>query len=984
MITNFIPCPGVDGASYISLYHDHQDPYTIYYINNHPRITVNPETKKSVFDYMVIGRGIKKEGSNAVQEGRLVLSVNLALTDDEMQKIENAVRTIDFNSLIAQYYPKYDTSKIIPPSPLTRIKKPLWRTATINNHNVTIRPVDFTSGKATINLASSDVDGKFTKETKPSLFGDCNATFAANYDAQESQILYQIFKPHEKDDKSVNLSAVIEYELKYDAFMPFIAKARIKYDQIYSVFKNKRNSHAGLDSKYRGEYILPKEINNMNRSGRVYCNGADLYISKEDLYNYLNNNNSITKNIEIEIEGYNKDENNDKYEELIIKSLGDQLADKVCDMMFEHVQPLDPNDIATPHDVETGQVENTYTDKDGKTHTDSKKKNVAYDIDYRLRNIENIEAHTNYDFTITKNKAVEFEANPNQTLELLLKGVDMNTYVRELDASDIYFQEMVVPVRVDNTNFERDIAIVSVRVIYKDKTGATKMDRVFNFDKDNPDTKTFSVIMSRDDQGKLIDKFYYSTMIRYRGYDVYRNMSEDQKWTPLKECSGIGSDIYVPYVDMRNLCVECTAGDVAWNVIQKLDVEFKYRDAPDQYGATKTITLTQQNPIDTWNCFMYKGTSDYTYRIHYFYLDGTDDWSQEYHGNDTTKSLTINDKLTGIFTTNFDLLFKRSDIDKVRVIVKCQGKEEYSPWFDDPDMWQWQIRLKEDREKTYQYKYQYYVVGNDERQESEWSAPVAMSADTYQQTIELKVSVNRAAIPHSMTIDIDGGMIDWKKWFCVILHFKYDDPTNNLHYGDEKIKPIKLKEGQCECTVEIPVLDDSIRPRIIAEYVPPTGDVIIPSEEKTANTYVILPAAAPPTQDVATPVTSGSSSPSQPIGSSSTPAPAPEPAPEPVIQDLNLTFSPAGMDWEKWYFVAIHIKYDDDVNGIHYNDDNCPTFKIKQSNEDKVVTIQIKNPAIQPRILAEYVTLTGDTINSDETPISGTTISLPDAVPPKA
>ena len=133
MITNFIPCPGVDGAPYISLYHDHQDPYTIYYINNHPRITVNPETKKSVFDYMVIGRGIKKEGSNAVQEGRLVLSVNLALTDDEMQKIENAVRTIDFNSLIAQYYPKYDTSKISPPSPLTRIKKPLWRTATINN-----------------------------------------------------------------------------------------------------------------------------------------------------------------------------------------------------------------------------------------------------------------------------------------------------------------------------------------------------------------------------------------------------------------------------------------------------------------------------------------------------------------------------------------------------------------------------------------------------------------------------------------------------------------------------------------------------------------------------------------------------------------------------------------------------------------------------------------------------------------------------------
>lgn len=997
MITHFIPGPGiVEGYPNIVIYRDHEDPYTFYYLNTRPRVSIDTETKKPVFDYMVIGRDIKREGSEGVQEGRLVMSVNLALTEDKngrkgelsavADKVKSYVEGGTFLADLKKYYPNYDSKMY----QTTRVEtyRTRWFVKTVTRvenipRQVNIKPVEFIDGTTSVNLASSDFAGKFTHETKPTLFGDCNATIAVNLDSQESQILYQIFKPQSKKDDQVNLSATVNYSLKYKTIVPFHATAKIDYTRIYSEFQRLKNLHSGMDTKFYGRYKLPTEIGDVTESGYVYSNGADLYISKEDLDNFLRNSDTAQQNITIKIEDYNGSDN-EKYEQIILDAVNKQLSESVCDKLFEKAQPLSPSDIKD-YDVATTGSKGSQDSTDAEGNKN--KRNVVYDVAYKLRSNINTSVSNNYTITIEKNKIVDYEANPNGSLELIVKNdnkaLDISSFVRELDASDIYFQEMLVPIKVDNTNFGRDIAMISVRVIYKDKLGNVKLDRVFNFDEDDPDAKTFRVIMNRNDKGELIDKFYYQTRIRYRGFDVYgRDVKEEAKWTKIKEAEGVGEGIYVPYSDMRNLCVNCEAGDVAWDVIDKLAVEFKYKDAPDKNGATKLMYLTPDKPSDTWNCYMYNENSDlFTYRIHYFYQDGTDDWSKSFEGSSTTKNLVVNDKLSGIFTTKFDINFKKS-IERVRVIVRCQGKEEDSGWLYQPDTWTWKARLKEDGRMSYQYKYQYYLVnGDDSMKGIDWTISKPMNTESNQQVVSIDLRVGQ------ISLIIDGESIDWNKWSRVYLHFRYDDDANNLHYDDEKIPPLKLSANKNEDTVVIPVVDESIRPRIFAEYIPISGDDVIASDEATANKIVILPNNAPPKVNPAAaaadpqPASSGAAP-----GTSSNPeaAPAPEPEPEPVVKDLNLTFRATSMDWSKWMSIYIHIKYDDDANGIHINDQSMPTIKLKQGAEEKSFTFQVKNSTIQPCITADYMNKDTEIISSEPTPVTGPIVELPADVPPKA
>lgn len=967
MITQFIPAPKVDDHTYIALYRDNEDPFTFYYINSRPRISIDNETKKPALDYMVIGRDIKREGAQGVQEGRLVMTVNLALTKEEMAAVENTVKKyvagkVFEGTLNQQYYPKYNFSAqptSLPSALRTNSVLKIMLNALSKARQVTIKPVDYISGSASVDLASSDFEGKFTHETKPTLFGDCNATFAANLDSQESQILYEIFKPQKKDDKSVNISTVIHYDMKYNTVVPFNVKAKIHYQRVYSEFQNMAKTHAGVDSRFFGRYSIPNV-------GTFYSYGADLYVSKETLTNYLRNSDSSKQFVEITIIDNGKGEQNEKYEELILSALQAQLAQNVCDKLFEKAQPLNLDDPAvSQYDVGT-------TGSKGSESSD-KKRNVMFDVSYKLRSDVNTSVTNDFEMTINKDKVIEVEANPQGSLEVLLENYKMDDLVRELDASDIYFQEMLVPIKVDNANFGRDIAMVSVRVVYKGKDGKEKMNRVFDFDEENPDTKTFRVIMDRDSDRKLIDKFYYQTRIRYRGFDVYGKKDENEKWTKVKEAQGIGEGIYVPYSDMLNLCVNCRAGDVAWDVIEKMDVELKYKDAPDQKGATKIITLTASNSSDAWNCYMYSGTSNYLYRIHYYYYDGSDDWSKQFES--ASEELVVNDKLSGVFRTKFDLNFKKS-IERVRVIVKCQGKEEDSGWITQPDTWTWQTRLKEDGKMTYQYKYQYYLVnGDDSMQSVDWSAPVYMNTDSNQQTITIDLRVNQ------ISLIIDGESIDWNKWSRVYLHFKYDDAANNLHYDDEKIPPLKLSANKNEGTVIIPVIDESIRPRIFAEYIPQVGDDVVASDEMPANKIVILPNAAPPKCEKTEPAASAAAAPAAPAASVASAAPAPAAAP--VVRDLNLTFSVKSMDWNKWMRIYVHVRYDDDANGIHINDNSMPPFKMMSGSDDKTISFQIKNPDIQPKIMVDYMSNTGDVITTNATPVAGPVVNLPDAVPPQ-
>ena len=842
MITQSIQPPAVEKYTNIALYRDNEDPYIFYYLNNQPRISVDKTTGLPKFNFMIIG--IKKSGADGdTQSGHLTMTVDLSLTDTEMKyviyTVTQYVQNPNFKELVKNDYPKYDFDK----TAIKTVEKISNRFTTRfevksvgNPRQVVVKPIDFESGTASLSLISSDYEGNFTFETKPSLFGDCYASFIVNFNSQQAQKLYNLLISEQKKGPIVNLMASVRYELSFKTVMPFLATGSIKYESIYEEIHNfcKYNTGSAIKESPKYKYIMYRipGLKTPIKTNLVACtNGKDLYISKEGLDNYLRNSFNAKEILDISIKNYDQNTNSEQYEQLILNALSSHIADQVCDKLFEKVAPLNPSDIQL-----------SAPDVDMK---DSNELNLSYDFSYRLRDRNQISFQDNKGIRIEKYSIGKDFKNPQTSLEVLLNNFNIESLVQTFDSSDAYFKEMVIPVKIDKTNFGGDIAMISVRVIYKDKKGAVKLNQVLNFDEDDPSPKNIKVNLERNDKHELIDTFYYQTRITYRGFDVYeKNVPDNAKWTPIKEARGFGEGIYIPYRDLRNLCVECEAGDVAWDdVIEKLVVEFKYKDAPDKDGATKEMKLTRDNPKDTWNCFMYKDSDTYQYRIHYFYQDGTDDWSQVFEATPTTGKLIVNDKLTGIFRRTFQRTNTTNAVEKIRVFVKCQGKEECSDWLYKDDQWVWERRLKEDGTITYQYKYQYYYAnGDDSEYETDWTAPIPMNSESDSQYININLNIDQ------IKLTIDGSAIDWNKWHRVYLHIKYDDDANNKHYNDENFPPIRLDSSNCvnDINLLLTVVDKSIRPKIYVEYIPIDGPNIISSDVVTANPLVILPHNAPP------------------------------------------------------------------------------------------------------------------------------------------
>ena len=804
MINHFIPRPNVKDHS-IVMFRDDDDPYVFYYMNNLPRVAIDKDSRKPAFDYMVIGRNIDMVASREVQEGRLVMSVNLALTEKEKAAVEKSVKEFvekpNFVSDVELYYPNYVTTRktnVSTVAPRSHVVSRFTVRVMGESKQVTIQSVEFNSGKASLNLTSSECRGAFVHEAIPTLSGDCDATFVADLDSKESNILYKILKQREENSDKINLGAVVLYEMKFNTVARFNASASINYGLIYQELQKKRKNRTG------GGLL------------KYYIRDDALYTSKESLREYLCDLDKLNEGIKIKFDLPNGFVDENKKQQLS-ETLLSQIVDRVIGKLFEKVEPISVGNAET------------------------------FRVCYELKKDEDDFECCGVTLNAVKKKVVEISVNPNASLEVALSDKnDIDSMVRVFDAGSLYYQELVVPIKVDSTNFGRDIAMVSVRVLYKDKTGAVKKDKIFNFRGENPETKFFEVFMCRDENG-LIDRFYYQTRIQYRGFDVYgRDVREEDKWTKEKETQGVGKGIYVPCSAIRNISVCCEAGDVAWDAIQKMEVEFEYKSNPDKDGAKKLIVLTEEKTSDVWNCFMYNETDDsYCYRIHYFYQDGSDDWSEELVGSAIVDKITVNDKLSGLFKIKFDVDINDS-IEKIRIIVKYQNKEEEGDWICEDDSWVWQTRLKLDGSKCFQYKYQYYLVnGDDSLQESDWSAPIDMNTECNQQNIVVDVQVNQ------IKLLVDGYSIDWNVWNKVLIHFRYDDEINNRHYGYNKITPSRLDADNREANVIIPVADSSVMPIFYAEYISLTG-ITVRSDEAVANMCIVLLSASLPEEGTST------------------------------------------------------------------------------------------------------------------------------------
>lgn len=821
MITQFIPAPKVEHHDHIALYRDHEDPFTFYYLNGHPRVQMDPITKRPKFSFILYARAIDKQNSGKeIQGGRLVMVTDLHVTENEMELIkktvDNYVNNENFDKGNKPFYPNYNFSIKGQPK---------------------ICPITFIDGKATFNLISADTNDKYITEYKPNLFGNCATTFAANYKAHESQILHDVITEGVKKGGVANMAATVNYEMKYNSIVPFRAHAKVHTGVIFSDFKDLMQKHAGVDARYYGEWQFPSDMKGTSNYGRFYSNGVNLYVSKEDLDNYIHSSLTKGNTLELTIDDYDGTGKNKELEDLVINMIKDHVADEVSSKMFDKIDPLDPSLIKNPHDIDHKMSQKA---KDGEKTTPQKL--GIYDISYKLKNNFNISSSNDIEITINKNQVRETPCYPSSSLEVVLDNKYNDSLVTEVNASDIYYQKMTIPIKVDVANFEKDILQISVKVKYEAEK--TKREETFTFDSKNSDTQFFEVVMERDKEGKLIDDFIYRTKITYRGYDVYGSGRGDNYSEP-KHQTGYNEPITITYVDIRNLNVQCRAGDVAWDIIDKLDVEFKYRDAPEKKGATKLMTLTKDNPSDMWNCYMYSGNGYYTYRIHYFYNDGTEDWSEIMESSVT--NLVVNDKLAGKFTKKFDIQFDKP-VSQIRVIVEFQGEEYKSEWFKANGEWDWIVRPKEDKDKKYRYMYEYYLEDEAFSKTSSWTSYKQMNAEANNSTEKIKLEIKEKPKIDSIAtgLIINASKLDWEKWACVYLYVKYDDDANNLHYDEYNLPPIELTQNDSKKNVPITIKDKSIRPRLFAKYLANSGEVVESDEVTAKDNLIFLPGSVPP------------------------------------------------------------------------------------------------------------------------------------------
>ena len=924
MITHLIKAPKLTDTTgnidlgHIELFRDHEDPFKFYYLNNTPRLQFDQITERPVFDYTIFARGINTE-EERFQQGHFIMGVDLHLTKEELEAIRKAVDNFANPEQIRkdkeQYYPNYKGNCY---------------------GKAMICPVNFTKGNVMFYVGASALDGTAMCQAKPNLNGNCNAIFSANYGSYDSQILYESFKPRDKKNEYVASGVTVRYELMYNAVLSLKASVSIDQTKIYKLLQDLQHENNGTDAKYYGRV-------DVEHIGTVYSNGVNLYVSHEFIDNLTRNSSYNRDFITVKIENLTNNEQNTKYENLVIEALSKRISNEVCSSMFEKVEPLDPNNVRSPHDVEKSK------DNDG-----NEKKLGNYDVDYKLKNNITISDNSTFNFSIEKNEKVELEHNPQCNLNFILDGVDIKDLVTECDASQLYFQKMAIPITVDAANFEKDILQINVKVKYP--YGKNPREETFTFDSENSNSKIFYVVMARDEAGNLIDKFSYRTKIVYRGYDVYGKQGDN--YSEPKESKGYNEPIVITYVDIRNLCVNCSAGDVAWDEISKIDVEFKYKDAPEKKGGTKLITLTPSNISDQWNCYMYNGNGIYTYRVRYYYQDGSEEWTDVKES--TITELAINDNLSGMYMVNFDVDFQES-ISRVRVKVRSQGEEDNSGWIKEADEWVWQKRLKEDLPINYSFMYEYYLVNDSERKSSGWSKEKTWAPKSNIQYESIILETN------DILVELDADGVNWDVWKKVYVYFNY---TIN------KMRPVILTESDAVKSINLAIKDTSIKPTIKAQFVTYNGQNIM-SDEIECQDVIIVSSTLEPKKDVIAELLKNNASSSFEVKEETKSAP-------PVKKEINLTIKGASIDWEKWYKITVCILYDDNKNNIHYNENSIAPIKFSEKmHEDKNVILEIEDSNIQPRVIVTYLSLSGNRVSSDEVTVNSDIVELPNDAPPQ-
>lgn len=764
-------------VSYVDIFRDHADPQQFYLLPDRPRIAVDAQSGLPLFNFTLFSRNIEIAYASATagqpvesQLGAMNLTVDLSVPEPDL-------------ALIRQHLATVLQAEIARPSAYNKLFK-VATTAAAPKVGYVDTWLNGTVRLAMLEDLGTTFKRNSSKETHPTLRGTNAAALWATFGTEGAQLLWRTLRPERGEpggqanaSGASVLQANIVYELEGFGRVPAL----------------RVTVHADGSTVYRELRTRMQVTERVNGSTWSYPQLSNLTKSLVD-----------SRVIDVKWDDWGIPSSDPE-----VNEIKDQLQQTVMGIITNQIMSLffKQYELKGLRDEDLGT---TFTHSLG-----GKPGSRLWLNEFKEEMVSNI------DFTLEMAQNAKFKVNPQVSLLTQLTPAQLDQLVRIVDVGSPEIRVMEVQV-FTNADFAADrIANITTTLVYRQfdtlVNDWVETSSSFVFRKGD-ETFVFRTRLARDREGRLLDVYDAKAQINYVG--------TSQAPAPIELRNISDRALTFSYDRLGYVKVEVKAGDIDWNEIADVFVDFVYEPAASEPDAKGTVRLTQTTDKGQWTTSKHGRTSNrYTYTVRTKYKDGRE--ASERARADDRGSLLVHDTLAGKLRRTFNVALDPNTVTNLALRVRYEDPPnppvEDRNVFASTGSWDYVRALRQGAPTT--VKYAYDVQYQDGEFESFPWKPLA--ADDALPLI--------SARRFRFSIPIDAGGLDWSRWRVAIVEVTYRDERHNFVLESD---PIRLTENEPMKAVAVLAFDNQKRDFAFrATLVPKDGSdpVQIPPDGSSAS-----------------------------------------------------------------------------------------------------------------------------------------------------
>lgn len=559
----------VPGLEHITVFRDDEDWSQFYAMPSTPRLA-RDDNGRLLLDLMVYARDVDRLPPEDLQaqRGWLAASVELALTEDEHQKILAHLREV-MSSERSRFFLRLFGLQQSQREPRLTL------------------PPQFVDGGVTLLVPNPGETMTALATSKPSLISTNLATIAGDLSQDSSELLRQAVI-------AGGLPLAANYELSFLARIPSI---KVEISGTRSAFLDE------TINKYKTVGTVHRQFTWAWWWGYYYwtLHWAEQY-SKTNTT--IESHQRDVKSISLKID--TSDFRDDPAAQTALASF-ETMALKI---FSENVVPSIMRDVSAQFDALKKKLE---TAAGGTGENPDPNKEVFGLSDLTASITDTI------DITLEKSSVIRVTKNPNGTLAKDLTDAEITKAITYLDLSDPYFKELPVRVRA-NVNFERD-PVYGLKVFLDYDHTDDRIPRPVKGSKtmlftSADQVQSFRQILARDADGRVKDTYQYWSEI------IYKDTGQTIRVPASGSLQARETELVISYRSLGFIQVALNLAPMPENVVA-VDVAIRYPRSTLP-SSTQRLTLTPAKP--TASFFTYTGhggePDPYRYAVTYVLADG--------------------------------------------------------------------------------------------------------------------------------------------------------------------------------------------------------------------------------------------------------------------------------------------------------------------------------------------------------------------------